>query len=572
MNENNTFKGFETWFNNVRMALKMHMYIIIIDLAVCLLIASSIVYYRHGDDLIILADHLILSLLLWKFANVYDVLVLVKKIFWANRLFYAAAPILVGIPFYAFILWYFGKRSAKQQSDEYISGSQLIPVSKIEKKLRKIDTAIPLGELTIPVADETKHFFVVGRTGSGKTQVMKRALTHLQAQGAKIICYDNKGDYLPSNYDPDRDIIFNPTDSRSVAWSLMNDAMDTLDIDQVICHSFFPDSVSRDPFWEDAAREVLRSVLYYVLRSSRGQKIKNKQIWDTLQSGAANIGTILRTIPEGKIGLQMISEATSKQTQGIMANLLKDVAILELMARQDGDFSVRAWLHDPTPGTLYVVNHSKSKDILKPILTLLIDVAAHEILSMPDDHNRRIYIFLDEFGSLNPMNSIIELLTRARSKGASVWLGTQEIGQIEKLYGRELRAAIINGCATKVILSVAEPDTATYLSDMIGETEIRSANETQSMGPANLRDGLSFSKNIRTKKLLLPSDLQSLRDLEAIVKLANYSYARTYIPFIKYFACHQYFLIRNDMRLSAFSAALREYNDGLPTNKISHEF
>jgi type IV secretory pathway TraG/TraD family ATPase VirD4 len=467
--------------------------------------------------------------------------------FYQMLLFYLTIFFIILITITVFTLCYFRKRSMKQEEDKYIDGAKFISSDKLLTLLSKEKTSIPIADIKTPVDDETKHFFIVGRTGSGKTQTLKRVVTHLQTSGSKIILYDNKGDYIPTNYKKERDIIFNPIDERSAHWTIFNDCTSKMDIEQVICHGMIPGSGgSRDPFWANASREVFRGILYYCYRN---KMYSNAKIWDVLSSGASKIVKILNTIPEGRTGREMILDSSSKQTQGIMAMLLQYTAILELMATEDGGFSIRKWLHDPKPGTLFLVNHSKSKDVLKPILTLLLEMASHEVLSMPDDYNRRIYFFLDEFGSLNNMSSIIELLTRARSKGASVWIGTQEIGQIEKVYGKESRQSIVNGCASKLILSIAEPETAKYFSDAIGQTEVLESSESMSMGPSNIRDGLTFTRASKTKPLVMPSVFQQFPDMEGILKLSNYDYCKVKVPYVSYKVLNEYLEIRKDMLL-----------------------
>ncbi len=140
-------------------------------------------------------------------------------------------------------------------------------------------------------------------------------------------------------------------------------------------------------------------------------------------------------------------------------------------------------------------------------------------------------------------------MTRARSKGASVWIGTQEIGQIEKVYGKESRQSIVNGCASKLILSIAEPETARYFSEAIGQTEILESSESITMGPSNIRDGLSFTRNSKTKPLVLPSVFQQFPDMEGILKLSNYDYCKVNVPYVSYEVLNQYLEIRNDMLL-----------------------
>jgi len=544
------FKGFETWLSFLLMNMKMFKWILI---ASGLLSAgfTSLIISNFNNRFWQISGWCLENMWWGLVNNTMKVFNPAWDIFWQEFFqmlhFYLTIFFIILITITVFTLRYFRKRSMKQEEDKYIDGAKFISSDKLLTLLSKEKTSIPIADIKTPVDDETKHFFIVGRTGSGKTQTLKRVVTHLQTTGSKIILYDNKGDYIPTNYDEKRDIIFNPIDERSAHWTIFNDCTSKMDIEQVICHGMIPGSGgSRDPFWANASREVFRGILYYCYRN---EMYSNARIWDVLSSGASKIVKILNTIPEGRTGREMILDSSSKQTQGIMAMLLQYTAILELMATEDGDFSIRKWLHDPKPGTLFLVNHSKSKDVLKPILTLLLEMASHEVLSMPDDYNRRIYFFLDEFGSLNNMSSIIELLTRARSKGASVWIGTQEIGQIEKVYGKESRQSIVNGCASKLILSIAEPETAKYFSDAIGQTEVLESSESMSMGPSDVRDGLTFTRASKTKPLVLPSVFQQFPDMEGILKLSNYDYCKVKVPYVSYKVLNQYLEIRNDMLL-----------------------
>ena len=557
------FKGFETWISFFQMNVKMFKWILIVSgllsAGVTLLIIFNLgdrdfYFFKIPDDRFWQISGWCLENMWWGLINnAMKVFRPAWDIFWHE--FFQLLPLYLAIFFIilttitVFTLHYFRKRSMNQEEDKYIDGAKFISSSKLLNLLNEKKTSIPIANIKTPVDDETKHFFIVGRTGSGKTQTLKRVVTHLQTIGSKIILYDNKGDYIPTNYNEERDIIFNPIDQRSTQWTIFNDCTSKMDIEQVICHGMIPGSGgSRDPFWANASREVFRGILYYCYRN---RMYSNEKIWDVLSSGASKIVKILNTIPEGRTGREMILDSSSKQTQGIMAMLLQYTAILELMATEDGNFSIRKWLHDPNPGTLFLVNHSKSKDVLKPILTLLLEMASHEVLSMPDDYNRRIYFFLDEFGSLNNMSSIIELLTRARSKGASVWIGTQEIGQIEKVYGKESRQSIVNGCASKLILSIAEPETAKYFSDAIGQTEVLESSESMSMGPSDVRDGLTFTRSSKTKPLVLPSVFQQFPDMEGILKLSNYDYCKVKVPYISYPVLNKYLEIRNDMLLES---------------------
>ncbi len=559
--EPHSYKGFETFRNALVMSLQMQKYLFLFSLFAVVLVTLGVEYFRHKYEYGVFLQylgHCIRTHSAHTLNNLFEVFVLLAL---QGVVTFIFALIFFGFPFYVGAQYYFYRRSVKQHADFYVRGSRFIEASQLQKFLSKVPCNIPLGELSMPVDAETKHVFVVGQTGSGKTQLLKRAFSKVQDMSKKAIVYDFKGDYLPSNFNPETDLIFNPLDSRSLHWTIFNDVSSTLDIDQVICHGMIRGGeYGQDPFWSHAALLVFRGILYSLYRENEGH-VTNSDIWNVVTSGAGRVASRLREIPEGAAGFEMIIDMHSKQTQGIMAKLLQHTSSLEIMSSQEGAFSIRKWLSDGKPGTLYVVGNSKTKDLLKPILTLLIDMAAHEVLSMQDDRDRRMYFFLDEFGSLNPMSSIIELLTRARSKGVSVWIGTQEIGQIEKLYGKDLRAAIVNNCATKCMLSIGEPDTAKYLSDMIGETEVNEAQETLSMGISDFRDGLSYMTQSKVKKLLLPSELQTLPHMRGIVKLPDYDFSRISVPLVIYENKYEMFLQREDLDLERMIQKYSEIND-----------
>lgn len=215
----------------------------------------------------------------------------------------------------------------------------------------------------------------------------------------------------------------------------------------------------------------------------------------------------------------MISDPQSKQTQGVISTLINYITCLKYIKDQDGDFSVRDWIRKEGPGTLFIMNNAYTKDILKPLLTLMLDIISQEILSMTESLERRRYIILDEFGTLHPMNSIIALLTRGGGMGASVWIGVQDIGQIDEIYGANLRKAIINSCGTKILLCVDEVDTKEYISSLIGDTEESEVSDSDSMGLNSYRDGRSISRSRKMKRLVMPSQLDSLPSLTGFCRL-----------------------------------------------------
>jgi len=177
-------------------------------------------------------------------------------------------------------------------------------------------------------------------------------------------------------------------------------------------------------------------------------------------------------------------------------------------------------------GWLFVTNDAETSETLRPMIALFVDLIGRRLLALPDHYERRLFFILDKFGTLQSLSTIVRLLTLSRSKGGSVWLGIQDLGQIDKIYGEPLRQAIVNACGTAAIFSVSDPKTAKFLSTKIGETEFLETEETYSMGVDDHRDGLSLMQRRKVEPLILPSEIMQLKGLELFLQIPNIELTR----------------------------------------------
>src|SRR5208283_119477 len=138
--------------------------------------------------------------------------------------------------------------------------------------------------------------------------------------------------------------------------------------------------------------------------------------WNGVTAPGKSIHDWLANTPGGERGLRFVEDASSKQALSVFSTMMQYTSAFEFMARNDGAFSITEWLSDRTPGFIFVVNRSDVKDTLKPILSLFIDLLGKKLLAMPDDLTRRIFFILDEFGTLQRLSSIKDLLIASRSK------------------------------------------------------------------------------------------------------------------------------------------------------------
>ena len=152
-------------------------------------------------------------------------------------------------------------------------------------------------------------------------------------------------------------------------------------------------------------------------------------------------------------------------------------------------------------------------------------------------------------------------LTLSRSKGGSIFIGIQDMGQIDKLYTEPLRQAIVNACGIHVMFSVSDPKTAGLLSEKIGDTAYRKTDETRSMGTARHRDGVSISEKDRQEKLVLPSEIMNLKDLSCYVQLPDCSLTKTHLVYKDYPFRQEPFVVKESLLMNSGSSCKIECTD-----------
>lgn len=548
MKKNQGFKGFETWWTSTRMHLKMYLYIGFAMLVAQVLVTFIFSYLWYSDVWYEWINYTWWAFSNWEWNYITSVAIPYAGWLLKQSLWIFALSLVIWI-FYPAIIGIFKVRAKEQAADKHVRGARLLETEQLKYLIRKDDERvdIPLGQIKMPVSAEPKHVFVIGRPGVGKTVAISGVLARLREKNAKGVIYDFKGDYFSKFYDPRKDFLFNPLDTRNQGWNLFNEISNRTDVDSVAT-SLIPAASASDPFWNDAARDVFCGILHYLHQNNAKT---NADIWNAVTAPKEKIAGWLSKTKGGERGYRYIEDASSKQALSVFAVMMQYTKSFEYMAAADGVFSIKKWLDDDNKGGfIFITSYADIQDTLKPILSLFVDLLGRKLLSMVDDYKRRVFFMLDEFGTLQKLSTITNLLTLSRSKGGSCWIGIQDIGQIDKIYGSELRQTIINACGSNLIFSVADPVTAKFLSEKIGEREYERIRETYSMGVEDNRDGISLSKEQRIDKLMLPNEIESLRDLTAILKLPNYDPCQIKLKYRHYKDLHTPFACREDLNLA----------------------
>jgi len=460
-------------------------------------------------------------------------------------------PLLISFSSYFVIFtlfYFFNKRKIKQEH----RGTRLIELLELVKQLKRYkDKYLRIGGydksthiltheddiclktnkkqeliyrknfVEIPEKIEFTHFIVIGKSGSGKTSLINPIVSQMIERSDRMIVHDYKGDFTKNFYSEHRDLIFNPTKpQKCVKWSVFNDIDSKEDI-KSIANSLIPEpSKNEDPFWKTAAKDILIGCLIS-LREFR--KTTNQDIYNLVVSNNEEIEKVLQSSQEASIYAHYFNKSNQKTLNSIMSIFRTYTSCFEYLKEIDGDFSIKEWVATSSKN-IYIQNKENIKEAIAPALTLFIDTVSRELLSHDDRDFKTVFI-LDEFGRLNKMSSILDLLTNGRSKGASVWILLQEFSQIDAKYGKDGRKTIVNTCSSQFYFAINEAESARELSEQIGDAETINEDESIYHQTDDL-NGFNVRKSLQTKKVVLASEILNLKEREFYMKLNGFNWCK----------------------------------------------
>ncbi|MDR0841846.1 MAG: type IV secretion system DNA-binding domain-containing protein [Acidobacteriota bacterium] len=415
------------------------------------------------------------------------------------------------------------------EKTEFVRGSDLMPFHRLKAEL---DSAINkehakaplrLGEVDLPDSVSRRHILVLGTSGTGKSACLNQHIASLRKHGKSII-YDVKGEFCAKHL-TDRDTIFYPFDKRSAPWSFFNEVKDYPDLD-ILCTSLYePPKDSKDAYWYNAARDVFRTGLFYLMRE---EKTANRDIWEFFSQSLENIRNALYTLPAREIGaLKHIDKSDSNQAASVISILQERLTFFRYLCDSDGTFSFRDFIRDEKRrGNLFLMNIRRYDAIFRPLMTFVIDIMIREVLSLSDSFTRRVTFVVDEFGSLAKLPGIFDFLTMGRSKGGFLVLANQDLGSVSNVYGHDQKETFFNNFNIHLVFRLNDPTTAEFLSKAAGEREVVKKFRSSQFSPNDLGDRFSLGEQEKLEKVILPTEFQNLPDFHTYLKIANYGIAR----------------------------------------------
>lgn len=455
---------------------------------------------------------------------------------------------------YYFIFVYiliFVIKSKTESRDRYIRGTTIFSIRKLNRLLRKGARGdrvknLRIGNSVIPRKMEPAHMLILGSSGSGKSVLLNQLFKQINDRKSeenpeKVIIYDMKGEFIEKHY-TENDYIFSPFDQRTVKWSFFNEIKTLPDFD-VISKSLYICPDEKSEYWYNCAKDVFRTGLIYLYMNG---KTLNNDIWEFFSGSLEDIKMAFSSLPQRERGaIKHIDKADATASANIISILQERIQFFRYLVDMDGDFSFKEYVRSGDTNNLYLLNIDTYKDIFKPLMSLVVDTMIREVLSMPDNLERRIFFIIDELGSLYKLESILDLVTIGRSKGAPLICANQDLGRLKETYGNANIQTFFNNFNSLVVFRTNEPDSAEFLSKAIGEQQIIRSRGSSQISPDDYGDRKSYSEQEKMERIVIPSELQLLKDFQAILRVANYGLAKTKIPRKFYPKINPYFVMKD---------------------------
>lgn len=392
----------------------------------------------------------------------------------------------------------------------------------LQSRSRDRAAAITLAGVPVPSRDETKHFKLVGTTGTGKTTAILELLGAALARGDRAVIADPDGGYLRRLYCADRkDLILNPFEPASIKWDLFGELTSAYDVEQ-LARALIPDHAGPERSW----REYARTFFGAVTSQARAAGVKDVEELNRLLVAAGT--PELRALVKGTPAQPFLEEHNGRMFDSIRSVTSSAVGSLTYIAQQRAEpFSVRKWIqsgkaHD-AHSVLFMPYRAGQIPALRSMISAWTRLAIFEAMNR-DEGDQRLWFVVDELDALGEIDGLKDALARLRKFGGRCVLGFQSIAQVSSTYGAGAAQTIVENCGNTLILRCAGSEhggTSQFASRLIGEREVIRKTCSRSQHPDQWLPTVSQSESRIVEPAVMASEIEQLPDLSGYLRLAS---------------------------------------------------
>ncbi len=279
---------------------------------------------------------------------------------------------------------------------------------------------------------------------------------------------------------------------------------------------------SADPFWDDNAETLLKSLIYY-LKAARPEEEQNLASCSELvraanSNGGSNmLSELMNQLPydhPARMNYKSIEIAPEKTYSGILSSLQSKLGkfdskeIAEVTSTDTIDFEEIG----SQKTAVYVIS-SDTHGAYDFLLTIFFAQMIQQLYDFADNNGgklpERTYFILDEFANIGRIPDFDKKISTSRSRGISFSVILQNLDQLEAIYEKAYET-IIGNCDTHVFLGSNSQKTVEYFSKALGEKTISHGSTSVNRDKDHKKTGTSDSDQIMARALMTPDELRRM--------------------------------------------------------------
>ena len=375
------------------------------------------------------------------------------------------------------------------------------------------------------------NVLVVGGSGSGKSASYSIPNAY-QMLGSYVFTdpkgelYDKTAGYLKANgYDIKVLNLVNPENSDG--YNPLMHIQSEIDVD-VIANTIIKgqdsDGKGSDPFWDNNAEMLLKSLIYYLLEKRPKEEINLTLCAEMVRAAASSNGTNLLRELMSELPLSHPARTNFQSVEVVAGSEKTYSSILSTLQSKLGKFDSQEIANVTSTNTINfedIANHKTAVYVISSdthtaynfLLTIFFAQMIQQLYNYADLNGGRLkvptYFILDEFANIGQIPDFDKKISTSRSRGISFSVILQNLDQLEAVYEKSYET-IMGNCDTHVFLGSNSFKTVEYFSKQLGETTIARDTKSTNRDKNFSKQGYSTSDQIMGRALMTPDELRRM--------------------------------------------------------------
>ena len=375
------------------------------------------------------------------------------------------------------------------------------------------------------------NVLVVGGSGSGKSASYSIPNAY-QMLGSYVFTdpkgelYDKTAGYLKANgYDIKVLNLVNPENSDG--YNPLMHIQSEIDVD-VIANTIIKgqdsDGKGSDPFWDNNAEMLLKSLIYYLLEKRPKEEINLTSCAEMVRAAASSNGTNLLRELMSELPLSHPARTNFQSVEVVAGSEKTYSSILSTLQSKLGKFDSQEIANVTSTNTINfedIANHKTAVYVISSdthtaynfLLTIFFAQMIQQLYNYADMNGgklkERTYFILDEFANIGQIPDFDKKISTSRSRGISFSVILQNLDQLEAVYEKSYET-IMGNCDTHVFLGSNSFKTVEYFSKQLGETTIVRDTKSTNRDKNFSKQGYSTSDQIMGRALMTPDELRRM--------------------------------------------------------------